>query len=169
MTLPPNHARTFAAISCGLISSFIAGCATHEPPFPSELQADTRALPVLCIEQQIADMVRTSRDWEMAQFRSHRQDDIDGDGIDDAILLTTFEHGMMWRRELFVCLSSSPQRVMRLTLGSKGERLAENFEIKDRAIVVRGKTYTDSDAMCCPSRSYESILLVADGKIVERR
>ena len=45
--------RTLAAISCGLIASFVAGCATHEPPFPSELQADVRAIPVLRIEQQI--------------------------------------------------------------------------------------------------------------------
>jgi hypothetical protein len=123
----------------------------------------------LRIDEQIAEMVRTSRDWEMAQFRTYRQKDLDGDGIDDTILLTTFEHGMIWRRELFVCLSSSPQRVLHVGLGGKGERMAEDFEIKDRAIIVRGKTYTDADAMCCPSRPYESTFLIADGKIVERR
>ncbi len=156
-------------MSCGLAASVLAGCATHEPPFPSELQADARTLPVLRIEQQIADMVHASRDWEMARFRSYRQGDIDGDGVDDTILLTTFEHGMVWRRELFVCLTSSPQRVMHVGLGGKGERMAEDVEIKNRAIIVRGKTYTDADAMCCPSQPYESTFLVADGKIVERR
>ena len=159
--------RARAAISCGLIASFIAGCATKESPFPSELQADDRAIPVLRIEQQIAEMVRASRDWEMAQFRSYRQEDIDGDGTDDTILLTTFEHGMIWRRELFVCLSSTPQRVLHMGLGGKGERMAEDFEIKDQAIIVRGKTYTDADATCCPSRPYETTFLIADGKIVE--
>jgi hypothetical protein len=133
------------------------------------LRADARATPVFRIEEQIAEMVRTSRDWEMAHFRSYRQEDLDGDHIDDAILLTTFEHGMIWRRELFVCLSSSPDRVMHVSLGRKGERLAEDFEIKNRTIIVRGKAYTDADPMCCPSRPYESIFLVADGKIVERR
>lgn len=154
---------------CSVIPSFIVGCATHEPPFPSEQQAEARATPLLRIEEQIADMVRTSRDWEMAQFRSYRQEDIDGDGIDDAKLLTTFEHGMIWRRELFICLSSSPSRAMHLSLGSKGERLAEDFEIKDRMIIIRGKTYTDADAMCCPSKPYESTFLFAGGKILERR
>ena len=161
--------RALLPILSVLILSFVAGCSTHEPPFPSELQAHARATPVLRVEKEIAETVRTSRDWEMAQFRSYRQQDLDGDGIDDAILLTTFEHGMIWRRELFVCLSSSPHRVMRASLGGKGERLAEAFEIKDRTIVVKGKTYTDADAMCCPSRPYESIFFVADGKIVQRQ
>jgi hypothetical protein len=161
--------RTLIPILCGSVLSIFVGCSTPEPPFVSEMQADARATPVLRIEEQIADMVRTSRDWEMAQFRSYKQKDLDGDGIDDTILLTTFEHGMIWRRELFICLSSSPHQVMHISLGGKGERLAEDFEIKERAIIVRGKTYTDADAMCCPSRPYESIFLVADGKIVERR
>lgn len=161
--------RPLTPISYVVIVSILAGCSTQEPPFPSELQADSRATPVLRIDEQIAEMVRTSRDWEMAQFRTYRQKDLDGDGIDDTILLTTFEHGMIWRRELFVCLSSSPQRVLHVGLGGKGERMAEDFEIKDRAIIVRGKTYTDADAMCCPSRPYESTFLIADGKIVERR
>jgi hypothetical protein len=58
---------------------------------------------------------------------------------------------------------------MHLSLGSKGERLAEDFEIKDRMIIVRGKTYADADAMCCPSKPYESTFLVAAGRILERR
>jgi hypothetical protein len=123
----------------------------------------------LRIEQQIVDMVRASGEWEMAQFRSYSQTDIDGDGFDDVILLTTFELDLHWRRELFVCLSSSPHRVMHADLGGKGERMAEGFDIKGRTIVVRGKTYADGDGTWNPSQPYESILLVADGKLVERR
>src|SRR6266498_4051457 len=103
-----------------LLEGTVSGCVTSEEPFPSEMQADTRATPVLRIEEKIREMVHVSREWEMAQFRAYRQQDIDGDRVDDAILLTTFEHGNYWRRELFVCLSSCRTTVLHTNLGGKG-------------------------------------------------
>ena len=105
-----------------LLASTLTGCVTREQSFPSEIEADIRAAPVLRIEEKIKDMVGATRDWEMAQFRTYKQRDIDGDGIDDTDLLTTFEHYNYWRRELFVCLSSSPRRAKHTNLGGKGER-----------------------------------------------
>ena|SRR6266536_3187370 len=122
-----------------LFAGALAGCATSEEPFPSEIHADIREAPALSIEKTIRDMVHTSRDWEEVQFRTYRQRDIDGDGIDDTVLLTTFEHGNYWRRELFVCLSSSPGRVMHTNLGGKGEREADNVDITNRTIIITGK------------------------------
>ena len=161
--------RAITRFLCVAMMSAFTGCSTHEPPLPSQLHVGARSIPLLRIEEQIGEMVRTSGDWEMAQFRSYGQQDLDGDGIDDAILLTTFEHALVWRRELFVCLTSSPVRVMHVSLGGKGERSAEDFDIKDRTIIVRGKTYTDADAMCCPSEPYETAFLVVNGRIVKRR
>jgi len=103
----------------------------------------------------------------MAEFRSYKQEDIDGDGVQDTVLLTTFEHGMNWRRILFVCLSSDPLNVVHREMGGKGERMAEEFEIKKREITVKGKRYADGDAMCCPSEPYESVLVVMNGDILE--
>jgi hypothetical protein len=83
--------------------------------------------------------------------------------------LTTFEHGTYWRRELFVCLSSSPGVVMHLNLGGKGEREADDIDIKNRIIIVKGKKYADSDAMCCPSVPYESEFTVGNGRIMQSK
>jgi hypothetical protein len=152
-----------------LLAGTLAGCATREEPFPSEIHADIREAPALSIEETIRDMVHTSRDWEQAQFRTYRQEDIDGDGIDDTVLLTTFEHGNFWRRELFVCLSSSPGRVMHMNLGGKGEREADDVDITNRTIIITGKRYAADDAMCCPSLPYESIFVVVDGNIVQKK
>jgi hypothetical protein len=151
-----------------LVTGTLSGCITGSEPLPSESQADVREAPVRAIEDQIKVMVHLSRDWEEAQFRSYKQKDIDGDGIDDTVLLTTFEHGNGWRRELFVSLSSAPSRVMFLDLGGKGEREADTVEIKNRAIIVKGKRYVEGDAMCCPSKPYESVLVIANNKIVEK-
>lgn len=151
-----------------LLVSTLAGCASREEPFPSEMRAAIRQAPVLAIEEKIRDMVHASRDWEEAQFRNYRQRDIDGDGIDDTVLLTTFEHGNNWRRELFVCLSSAPRRVMHTNLGGKGERMADHVEITNRTIIITGKRYVAGDAMCCPSQAYESVFVITNGKIVEK-
>ena len=123
----------------------------------------------MSIEETIRDMVHTNRDWEQARSRTYQQRDIDGDGIDDTVLLTTFEHGNYWRRELFVCLSSSPNKVMHTNLGGKGERQADDVAITNQTIIITGKYYSADDAMCCPSLPYESTFLVVDGKLVEKK
>jgi hypothetical protein len=151
------------------LSSVLSGRATSEQIFPSEKQADLREITLLSIETEIADITHKSRDREMSQFRTYERKDIDGDRVDDAILLTTFEHGMNWHRELFVCLSSSPHRVMHLNLGGKGEQLAEEVEIKDQTIIIRGKKHADGDAMCCPSQPFKSTFIAADGKLLQRQ
>ena len=113
-------------------------------------------------------MVHSTKDWEMAEFRSYKQKDMDGDGVADAVLLTTFEHGMIWRRVLFVCLSTAPLKVMHREMGGKGERLAEGFEITKGTIIVKGKQYADSDAMCCPSQPFQTVFVVTNGDLLER-
>jgi hypothetical protein len=152
-----------------LLVSALAGCASDEAFSPSEKQAAIREAPALSIEEKIRDMVHASRDWEQAQFRSYKQRDIDGDGVGDTVLLTTFEHGNNWHRELFVCLSSAPSRVMHVKLGGKGERMAEHVEITNREIIITGKRYVTGDAMLCPSQPYKSVFVVREGKLVEKR
>ena len=152
-----------------LLASLLAGCTTSEKSFPSERQADVREAPVLHIEKQIADMIHTSRDWEDSQFRIYQRQDIDGDRVADAVLVTTFENGNGWRRELFVCLSSDPSKVLHMDLGGKWERLAEELDVKGQEIIIRGKKYVSGDAGCCPSQPYESIFFIAHGKIVQKQ
>jgi hypothetical protein len=154
---------------CLLAAFSLFGCATHESLSISETEAGARSLPALRIEEKIREIVNQNKDWEMAQFRTYRQEDLDGDGIDDTILLTTFEHGNNWRRELFVSLSSSPITVMHIDLGGKGEREADDIEVKDRKIIVKGKKYADGDAMCCPSIPYESTFTITNGMILENK
>jgi len=152
------------------VAGIVGGCTTGEQPLSSAREAELRAIPALHIEQKITEMVRLTEDWEDAEFRTYKQKDIDGDGVDDTILLTTFEYVNNSRQMLFVCLSSSPQKVMHLDVGAgKGDRIAEEIEIKDRTIIVRGKKYTVDDAMCCPSLPYESTFKVANGKLVEEK
>jgi hypothetical protein len=159
----------FARYCLILLAGTLTGCITNEEPLPSEIHADIREAPALRIEETIRDMVHTSRDWEQARSRTYLQRDINGDGIDDTILLTTFEHGNNWHRELFVCLSSSSGRVMHMNLGGKGEGEADDVNITNRTIIITGKRYATSDATCCPSLPYESKFVVVDEKIVEKK
>lgn len=152
-----------------VLLGILISCAIGEESSTSEKRANVREALVLRIEKQIADMVHVSRDWEDSQFRTYQRRDIDGDGIDDAVLLTTFEHDNGWRRELFVCLSSDPGKVLHMNLGGKWERMAEEVEVKDRKIIIRGKKYVLGDAGCCPSQPYESTFFIANGKIVEKQ
>jgi hypothetical protein len=131
-----------------LLCSVLSGCATADPPSRSEQQADLREATVLNIEKKIADMVHASRDWEQSAYRTYKRQDIDGDRIDDAVLITTFEFENRWRRELFVCLSSSPSNVMHMNLGGKGEREADDVDITNQTIIITGKRYAADDAMC---------------------
>jgi|SRR5947207_2338378 len=151
-----------------LVAVILGGCTTTEQSRSSAQTAELRAIPALHIEEEIMEMVRLTKDWEDAQFRTYKQQDIDGDGVDDTILLTTFEYDNNSRQMLFVCLSSYPQKVMSLNVGGgKGDRIAEEIDIKERTLTISGKKHTVGDAMCCPSLRYESTFAVADGKLVQ--
>jgi hypothetical protein len=151
-----------------LLAAMLAGCVSDKQPLSSDDKAVMRALPTLQIEAKIQDTVRNSRAWEMPQFRVYRQEDIDGDCIDDTVVLTTFEHGNTWHRELFVCLSSAPSVVMHMNMGGKGERMADGIELKDRQIIIRGKTYGASDPMSSPSVPYKEVYCVENGRLIRQ-
>jgi hypothetical protein len=133
-----------------------------------EDRADLREVTALHIEQRIWEMVHLTKDWEDASFRMYQQQDIDGDDVDDTILVTTFEHDNSSYQKLFVCLSSSPRKVMQLDVGCKWDRIAMELAVKDRKITIKGMKYIESDAGCCPSQPYESTFVVMDGKIVQK-
>lgn len=101
----------------------------------------------------------------------YQQHDIDDDCIDDTILVATFEdgHGNTYYQELFVCLSSSPRKVMQLEVGSKWDRMAEKLTVKDNKIIIDGEKWAKTDAGCCPSQPYESVYVISDGKAVEQQ
>ena len=151
-----------------LLVSALVGCATSEHPLASE-RADLRAITAFHIEQEIFDMIHLTKDWEDAELRMYQQHDVDGDGVDDTILVTTFEFDNGSFQKLFVCLSSSPRKVMQLEVGRKWDRIAVELAVKDRKIIIRGKKYIDGDAGCCPSQPYETAFAVADGKLDERK
>lgn len=132
-------------------------------------EGNVREATILHIEQTINDMVRTSGDWEDSEFRMYKQKDLDGDRVDDAILLTTFEYDNSSYQELFVCLSSAPQRVMHIYVGAPGDRTAESLEVTNQLIILRGQRYTAQDGMCCPSQPYESVFSIKGVKIVQVR
>jgi hypothetical protein len=58
---------------------------------------------------------------------------------------------------------------MHLNLGGKGERMAEEIDITNRTIIVRGKRYGSRDAMCCPSVPFQSVFEIVNGKIQEKK
>lgn len=158
--------KTVNTIALAFLICLLAGCATGDTSHISVAQADAREATVMSIEKKIASRVRGSGEWEMSQFRSYQRADLDGDGVSDTILLATFEHGNFWRRDLLVCLSSAPGKVMVKPLGGKGERMAESVELEGRRIIVKGKSHAESDPMCCPSLSYQEDYEIANGVIV---
>jgi len=153
-------------IGLGLLGCLLAGCASDTGRHTAIGQAGDREATVLSIEKKIARRVRGSGEWEMSQFRSYQRADLDGDEVSDTVLLTTFERGNAWRRELLVCLSSAPGKVMVKPLGGKGERMAETIQIEGRRIIVKGKSYAESDPMCCPSLPYQEDYAISNGVIV---
>jgi hypothetical protein len=161
--------KTAIALGCSLLCCLLAGCASSERMHSAAGQADMRQATVLSVERKIASIVRQTGDWEMSQYRSYNRSDIDGDEVSDTALLTTFERGNIWRRDLLVCLSTAPARVMLMHLGAKGKRMAETFEVEGQHIVVKGKEYAENDALCCPSLPYRAVYLVSEGKVKETK
>lgn len=149
-----------------MLCLLLAGCASPERRYSAGSQANLHEAMVMNIERKIASIVRTSGDWEMPEFRSYEQADIDGDDVRDTVLLTTFERGNAWRRDLLVCLSSVPGEVTVHHLGAKGERMAEKFTIEGKRIMVTGQEYSESDPLCCPTKPYQAVYVVVKGRIV---
>lgn len=136
-----------------------------------EKQCNLRAITALHIEQAIYKRFRPAIDSEDAYLRMYQQNDIDGDGVDDTVLIATFEdvQGNTSFQELFVCLSLSPGKVMQSEVGSKWDRTAEKLTVKNHKIIIDGEKWAKMDAGCCPSQPYESVFVVSGGKIVEQQ
>lgn len=143
----------------------VAGIAAAKPS-----KGELREILASHIEQAIMETVRQTKDWEDVEYRVYKQEDIDGDGIDDTLLIATFEHDNNSYQRLFVCLSTSPQKLMKIDVGyGKGDRFAGKMDIKNRTIIITGKEHTTGDAMCCPSLDYKSTYVIENGKIVEKK
>ena len=51
----------------------------------------------------------------------------------------------------------------------RNERRADELDVNELKITIKGRKIVDGDAMCCPSQPYESVFVVVDGKIVQRQ
>ena len=152
------------------VAALMTGCAISDQPFSTDKRTELRAIPALHIDQAIWKAVQQTKDWEDAELRIYKQADIDRDTIDDTVLIASFEiaNDNNSYQKLFVCLSSSPQKVMELRVGSgKGDRLADEIDITNSTIIIKGKKYGKDDAMCCPSVAYQSTFTIINGKLVE--
>lgn len=161
--------KAFTGVIFSLLATLLVGCVHPQHLHSAAGQAGIREKTALTIEQRINQIVRETGDWEMSQFRVYRRADLDGDEVADTLMLTTFEQGNVWRRDMLVCLSGNSNRVMLVHLGGKGERMAEDFKVDGKRIVVKGKEYAENDPSCCPSRPYQKVYSISGDKIVETR
>lgn len=134
--------------------------------FSNEYAID-RATPVVHIDRRVFQYVAETGEREKPEARIYVQGDLDGDRIEDTVLLTIFDMAMSNNHILFVSLSSRPKHVMMRKVGGKGRQDAETIAIKSSRIVIEGKRYAPDDAMCCPSIPFQASYAIQTNAIIE--
>ena len=133
----------------------------------SDEYAIDRATPVVQIDHRVFQYVRATGEREKPEARIYVQGDLDGDKVEDTVLLAMFDVAMSYNQVLFVSLSTRPKHVMLRKVGGKGRQEAETVSIKTGRIVIEGKRYAPDDAMCCPSIPFQAIYAMQTNAIIE--
>jgi hypothetical protein len=107
---------------------------------------------------------------EFPPARQYLMHDLDGDGEQDLLLISTFglpSGGNYEQSELLVALTSDPE-VQRVTLGGRGSRIADRLFTDNGSmhVFVGLRVWARTDAMCCPSLSSTDEVVVEHRKVV---
>ena len=109
------------------------------------------------VEDAIAGKSRELNGQEYCQFRIYETlSDLDGDGIDDFVVVFTVEGagggGNNSTQYLLVLASRSGWQPVEARVGARGERTVESVEVSKGTLRLHVLKYGRGDAMCCPSR-----------------
>ena len=150
---PPVSAsvsRTYGRLSLVAVLSIITttGCRTLGRP--------TCATASALVENTISAKARELNGLEYCQFRRYYGlDDLDGDHVDDLIVLFNVEGTGGGGNNVFcfmaVLLSKEHWNPVVVETGERGIRLPNGVSVRGHTIILETMEYKAGDAFCCPS------------------
>jgi len=134
-------------------------------PGPTCRTADAR------LEQLVAAKTVELRGQEYCQYRLyHTQDDVDGDGVSDFVVVFAVEGtgggGNNSVQFLVLFPSAREWEPIVAEVGKRGERFVEGIEVDEQGIRLRTSEYLKQDAQCCPSGKGELRFTFVRGRLL---
>jgi hypothetical protein len=104
---------------------------------------------------------------------SEQRTDFNGDSVEDAVLLFTYQVGdsrdeahtqylALIVSDAGACVASSPRVV-----GGIGRAILDRVEVDGHSILLRGRKYLSHDPLYCPSAEARVTFLMKDGELFE--
>jgi hypothetical protein len=125
------------------------------------------------VEKVISDKAVELKGEEYCQFRLyHSLDDVDGDGLEDFIVVFTIEgtdNGTNNHLTFLAFFGTASEKPIVNQVGERGERDITGIEVEDRSIILKTLEYKESDPMCCPSKLSSVTFHLAHNKLVESK
>lgn len=131
------------------------------------------------LNRQVDNVVKRIKgnDKDAVEFRKARTIhfiDVDGDGVQDALVFVTIEGmegGNNYDQYLTVLKGQASGFIMLDTVlvggGDKGAASYELPIVKERRITIQRSEYADEDSRCCPSIKSSITFELLDSKLVE--
>ena len=96
--------------------------------------------------------------------------DVDGDGVNDLLLVTslTSAGGNYWSHDFVLIRARSPDQPIIAPFGGKGVRSYESISMTSSGILVNALYYGESDADCCPTVKKKVLFELRKDALIER-
>jgi hypothetical protein len=105
---------------------------------------------------------------EYCQFRRYNAtDDLDGDGVDDLVVLFTVEsvggggNGHVNFMAVFLSTRKPGQPSLLAETGRRGLRDPREISVRDHRIILKTAEYSPGDPLCCPSGHGELVYVIS--------
>jgi hypothetical protein len=120
------------------------------------------------VEDAVEAKARELNGVEYCEFRRYAKADIDGDHVDDLVMLFGIELRGSANNSfhyLAVFPSRDHWRVQIVKVGQRGQRLPQDVGVANGIIKVTALEYAATDAMCCPSVTKELRFQMKHGRL----
>lgn len=132
-------------------------------------------------EKYIKAFEKKVRGAEYCRFRDIAHGDINGDGVEDLVVVFNVEGacnkekgrapgacGNHHETYLKAFLGKELKEIPTIEIGGRGMRLISSVKVIKDAVEVETLTYGEQDAMCCPSVTGHTQFAIQSGKFIER-
>lgn len=106
---------------------------------------------------------------EDIEMRRYFRGDVDGDGLTDILLATSFSppEGNFWNHDFILAFGDKTKPTTFLNFGGKGIRSFSDLSIGSSGILITALYYEAGDGLCCPGREQKLILIPTDDGWIE--